>query len=157
MRPGNLVEKKDCRGLFDYTSRLAADGLKFLLDFPAWLLCQQTHHHNAYAREDEGGQQLIDIPMPPMGLIRRFQTNTITPPPIMPAMAPARLIRFQNRLKSISGPKVAPKPAQAKETMVKMTLSSSMAIKIAMAQMISRARRLIQSTLLSEAFFFIKP
>ena len=69
----------------------------------------------------------------------------------MPAMAPARLIRFQKRLMSIRGPKVAPKPAQAKLTMVKMTLSSSMAMTMATAVMARRVRRETFSTCLSVA------
>ena len=40
----------------------------------------------------------------------------MAPPVIMPAMAPARLERFQNRERSMTGPNAAPKPAQAKET-----------------------------------------
>ena len=46
----------------------------------------------------------------------------------MPAIAPILVILFQNKEKSITGPNVAPKPAQAKETTVKMTLFSSKAI-----------------------------
>ena len=53
---------------------------------------------------------------PPSGAIRYFQQKTIRPPAIMPAMAPCRLDRRQNRAISMEGPKVAPKPAHAKET-----------------------------------------
>ena len=45
----------------------------------------------------------------------------------MPLIAPQRLQRFQNRAKSMTGPKVAPKPAQAKETTRKIELSGSLA------------------------------
>ena len=50
---------------------------------------------------------------PPIGAMRYFQTNTITPPTIMPLMAPHLLQRFQNRLNRTTGPKVAPKPEHA--------------------------------------------
>ena len=53
---------------------------------------------------------------PPIGAIRYFQTNTITPPEIMPARAPHLLARFQNRANRITGPNAAPKPAHAKDT-----------------------------------------
>jgi len=49
----------------------------------------------------------------------------------MPAIAPARFMRFQKSESITRGPKVAPKPAQAKDTMVKIMLFSSSAIKIA--------------------------
>ena len=39
--------------------------------------------------------------------------GTIAPPATMPAMAPCFVVRFQNREKRTSGPKAAPKPAQA--------------------------------------------
>ena len=68
---------------------------------------------------------------PPRGRTPYFQTNTITPPEIMPARAPWRLLRFQNRAKSITGPKAAPKPAQAKDTMVNTELSGFQASRIA--------------------------
>ena len=48
--------------------------------------------------------------------------NTMAPPTIRPARAPALLDRFQNRDSSIVGPNVAPKPAQAKETTRKTEL-----------------------------------
>ena len=55
--------------------------------------------------------------MPPRGAMAYFQINTIAPPTTMPARAPHLLVRFQNRAQSITGPKAAPKPPQAKETM----------------------------------------
>ena len=81
-----------------------------------------------------------------------FHTNTLTPPATMPATAPAWVVRFQNRENSISGPKVAPKPAQAKETMLNITLFSSMAITMAMAAITSRVMRETHITCLSVAF-----
>ena len=46
-----------------------------------------------------------------------FQINTIAPPVTMPAKAPGKFVRFQNRANRITGPNAAPKPAQANETM----------------------------------------
>ena len=66
--------------------------------------------------------------MPPSGLIRYFQTNTMIPPTNMPAKAPFRLVRFQKRENSMIGPKDAPKPAHAKDTIAKTELSGSLAI-----------------------------
>jgi len=80
--------------------------------------------------------------IPPRGRTRYFQINTIAPPTIIPANAPFRLERFQNRAKTITGPKEAPKPAQAKETMLKIELSGSFAITTpttAMATTVKRA------------------
>ena len=57
-----------------------------------------------------------------------FQTNTLIPPASIPAMAPVRVVLFQKSEKSMIGPKVAPKPAHAKDTRVKITLSSFHAI-----------------------------
>ena len=55
------------------------------------------------------------------------------PPVIIPVRAPCLLERFQNRASSTTGPKAAPNPAQAKDTIVKMELSgfpaSTMAIR----------------------------
>ena len=62
-----------------------------------------------------------------MGAMAYFQMNTIAAPETIPAMAPHLLQRFQNRPKSITGPKVAPKPAHAKETMRKTELLGSSA------------------------------
>ena len=59
--------------------------------------------------------------------------NTIAPPPIIPAIAPGRLIRFQKSEKSIRGPNVAPKPAHANDTILNIALFSSSAITIAIS------------------------
>ena len=72
-------------------------------------------------------------------------------------MAPALVVRFQKRLKSISGPKVAPNPAQAKLTMVKMTLFSSRAMTMATTAMRRRVSRETRRTSLSEAFLRNSP
>lgn len=55
----------------------------------------------------------------------------MAPPLIIPAKAPQRLERRQNNANSTTGPKEAPKPAQAKETIPNTELSGSLAIKIA--------------------------
>ncbi len=44
---------------------------------------------------------------------RFFHRITVAAPTIMPASAPLRVIRFHSRENSTSGPKAAPKPAQA--------------------------------------------
>ena len=75
----------------------------------------------------------------------------------MPAIAPARVVLFQNRLKSISGPNVAPNPAQAKLTIVNMTLFSSKAMTIATTAIRSSVSLETFSTSLSEAFLRNSP
>ena len=55
-------------------------------------------------------------------------------------------MRFQNREKSISGPKAAPKPAQAKEVMPKMVLLELKAMAMAKSVMTIRVMREHQST-----------
>ena len=89
--------------------------------------------------------------------ITSFQRNTIPAPPTIPAIAPARFVLFQNRENSISGPKVAPKPAQAKDTIWNITLSSSMAINIATMAMASSVIRDTFMTSLSVAFLRNSP
>ena len=64
---------------------------------------------------------------PPSLATPNFQTKTMAPPETIPARAPHLLQRFQNRERIITGPKVAPKPAQAKETTRKMELVGSLA------------------------------
>ena len=91
--------------------------------------------------------------MPPSLLMTRFHTNTITPPDTIPATAAVWVVRFQNREKSITGPKVAPKPAQAKLTMLKITLSSSRAMTIPTRATASSVTRLTRITCLSVAVF----
>ena len=76
-----------------------------------------------------------------MGAIRYFQTKTITAPATMPARAPGLLVRFQNREKRTTGPKEAPKPAQAKETMRNTELSGFQARKAAITAMMATVIR----------------
>ena len=57
----------------------------------------------------------------------------------------------------MSGPKVAPKPAHAKDTTWKITLFSSNAMTMAMAVMINRVILETSMTCLSVAFFLITP
>ena len=42
-----------------------------------------------------------------------FHTSTVTAPVTMPARAPARVMRSHHSDRMITGPKAAPKPAQA--------------------------------------------
>jgi hypothetical protein len=42
-----------------------------------------------------------------------FQTTTVTAPTMMPASAPLRVMAGQNSDRMMTGPKAAPKPAQA--------------------------------------------
>ena len=51
------------------------------------------------------------------------------------------MLRFQNRAKSITGPKDAPKPAQAKDTMVNTELSGFQASRMATRAMPTTVRR----------------
>ena len=78
---------------------------------------------------------------PPRGLMANFHTKTITPPPSIPARAPQRLQRFQNRAARMTGPKEAPKPAQAKETIWNTEDSGSKAKIAPMMEMITRVTR----------------
>ena len=86
-----------------------------------------------------------------------IHTNTIPAPPSIPAIAPALVVLFQNKLKSISGPNVAPNPAQAKLTIVNITLFSSSAIMIATIAIRSSVSLEILSTSRSEAFLRNRP
>ena len=72
-----------------------------------------------------------------------FQTNTITPPVIIPAKAPCLLERFQNRASRTTGPNVAPKPAHAKDTIRNTEELGSLAINIATMEIPTTARRAI--------------
>ena len=81
-----------------------------------------------------------------------FQTNTITPPETIPAMAPALVVRFQNSANSTSGPNAAPKPAHAKDTTRKMELSSSSAMKTAITEMMMTDARAISIAFFWESF-----
>ena len=69
-----------------------------------------------------------------------FQMNTIAPPEIIPASAPMRVVRFQNSANSTTGPKAAPKPAHAKDTIVKTEFSflAQIIATIAMAIIVRR-------------------
>ena len=91
------------------------------------------------------------------GRTRNFQTNTRTPPEIMPQSAPHLLARFQNSAKSTTGPKAAPKPAQAKETILKTELSGSRAKIIAIAAMTSSVERAISMDCFSVIFTLNTP
>ena len=51
-----------------------------------------------------------------------FQTNTDIRPANIPDNAPSFVILFQKSEKIIRGPNVAPKPAQANDTTVNITL-----------------------------------
>ena len=64
---------------------------------------------------------------PPRGAMAYFQMNTIAAPENIPAIAPHLLQRFQNSENRTMGPKVAPKPAHAKDTTRKMELVGSSA------------------------------
>ena len=88
--------------------------------------------------------------IPPSGRIRYFQINTIEPPQIIPARAPCQLERLQNNARSTTGPNTAPKPAQAKDTIVNTELFGSRAINMATTAM--RRSVILSATMLS---FFV--
>ena len=94
---------------------------------------------------------------PPSLLITSFQRNTMPAPPTMLAIAPALVVLFQKREKSMMGPKVAPKPAQAKETILKITLSLSSAMTAAITAITQRVILETHITCLSVAFFLNTP
>jgi len=80
--------------------------------------------------------------------------NTILPPVSMPAIAPALVVLFQNNENSIIGPKVAPKPAHANDTTLKITLFSSNAMIIPNNETSSNVIRETIITCLSVASYF---
>ena len=94
---------------------------------------------------------------PPIGFNNNFHMNTMPPPLSMPAIAPALVTRFQNKENSIIGPKVAPKPAQAKETTMNITLFSSMAMIMEQIAIIIKVILVQYRTVLSEASFLNIP
>ena len=57
--------------------------------------------------------------IPPSSAIINFQTNIIAPPETIPARTPHLVVRFQKSENSIAGPNAAPKPAHAKDTILK--------------------------------------
>ena len=73
---------------------------------------------------------------PPSWLMTSFHRKTIAAPLTIPAMAPARVVRFQNRLNRTNGPKVAPNPAHAKDTILNTELLESLAMNTAINEMI---------------------
>ena len=89
---------------------------------------------------------------PPSGRTPNFQMKIITAPESMPAIAPYLLQRFQNRANSTTGPKVAPKPAQAKETTRKMELLGFSAKNTATIAIQITPRRAINRFFLSSSF-----
>ena len=58
----------------------------------------------------------------PIGVITYSQMIADAPPEIIPASAPHFVVRFQKRAKSTRGANAAPKPAQAKETILNTVL-----------------------------------
>ena len=83
--------------------------------------------------------------MPPIGAMTNFHTKIMIPPAAIPAIAPYLLDLLQKRERSMHGPKVAPNPAQAKDTTLKTELSgfqarikaiSAMAITVPLATII---------------------
>ena len=82
---------------------------------------------------------------------------TETAPVSMPAMAPDLVVRFQYRLKSVSGPNEAPRPAQAYETTLKMIESSLQATAMPKSRTQASVMRLTMSTWLSVASFLKTP
>ena len=72
------------------------------------------------------------------------------PPQIIPARAPCQLERLQKRARRTTGPNTAPKPAQAKDTMLNTELFGSRAINMATTAM--RSNVTLSATMLS---FFV--
>ena len=102
---------------------LFPDGIELIADFLGRCCSGQGNDDDCRTGHQECREQFVDSPDTAHRLDAIFPTNTMTPPATMPAMAPGRLLRFQNRANSVTGPKDAPKPAQAKETMVNTELS----------------------------------
>ena len=89
---------------------------------------------------------------PPMGLSRYFQMNTTAPPDTIPASTPHLVVRFQNSAVSMAGAKVAPKPAQAKDTMVNTELLGSRARNTAITEMAMTVTRATHMVVLEDSF-----
>ena len=102
-------------------------------------MIKQKYEVVAYADNDEGkwGGWLGNCP--------------IIPPDKIPETAPARLVRFQNREHTTSGPKAEPSPAHASDTNFIILLSGSHAIRKARMAIMATVRRLIFKTFLSSA------
>lgn len=73
------------------------------------LFIQQADDKDRQRRNDEAGHDLVDAGRGK----NSFQMRTVQPPQKTPAIAPLIVVRRQKRLNSTSGPKEAPKPAQA--------------------------------------------
>ena len=89
---------------------------------------------------------------PPRGRTANFQMNTMAPPPSIPARAPQRLARRQNRAHSTTAPKAPPKPAQAKETIWNTEELGSRARITPMTEITSRVSRAKRMPVLSLIF-----
>ena len=76
---------------------------------------------------------------PPIGLTTYFHTKMVAAPTIRPAIAPCLLERFQNSAQRTIGPKVAPKPAHAKDTISKTELSGLDAMNTAITEIATTA------------------
>ena len=70
-----------------------------------------------------------------------FQKKTMNPPAIIPAVAPYLLERLQKSARRTTGPKEAPKPAHAKDTIWKTELSGFHAIPMERPAIIKRQTR----------------
>ena len=79
---------------------------------------------------------------------------TNNPPDTMPATAPGRLVRFQNREHTTSGPKAEPRPAHASETSPMILLSGFHAMMQATTAITRTVIRLTFNTFLSSASGF---
>ena len=78
---------------------------------------------------DESRKQLVDIPCSAHGTDRIFPYKNHNATADHSEKAPGILDRLQNRASSTTGPKAAPKPAHAKDTMPKTELSGFQAIR----------------------------
>ena len=78
-----------------------------------------------------------------------FHTNIVVPPTSIPATAPYLLARFQNKESKTTGPKVAPNPAQANDTISNTELLGFDAITTPIIEMIITVTR----ATMSDAFF----
>src|SRR5699024_2983274 len=95
------------------------------------------------------GASSYNSKMPP--LKKSPQITTVAAPTIIPAIAPPRVIRCQQRDKTISGPKAAPKPAQAYPTKSSTDESGFIAIIAAISAMATVAIRPTVTSSLSVA------
>ncbi len=87
--------------------------------------------------------------------MRNFHTRTDTPPAAIPRRAPVNVALFQNRASITTGPKLAPKPAHANDTIWNTEDAGSRAIIIPRIAMMITVTRAASMLVFEESLSFI--